>query len=218
MCTINTLLRPPLIALSVLLLPAVCAGFQVGKAEDFEQPVQLDLGRTPARHRSTRPSIDLMAGAYSALNQAGDFIWVNYGEEQDWPTYRRVFGDTHTDGNKMYVCVAQFIDGQHAGTLYRNTCFVPWGGKERSFKENYKILLTNAPYAWTHIDNLAAAQIRKRGVRAGFVNDEDLYVCRKQMKDGAHPGKYLISTGLCYVPWGGKEYYFSNGFRVLTRE
>jgi hypothetical protein len=45
-----------------------------------------------------------------------------------------------------------------------------------------------------------------------------LYMCRKQLSDGMHPGKYLVYAGWCNIPWGGKELRFpvsEHGFDVL---
>ncbi|MFZ5584444.1 MAG: DM9 repeat-containing protein [Thermodesulfobacteriota bacterium] len=50
-------------------------------------------------------------------------------------------------------------------------------------------------------------------VRAGFVPESDLYVCRGKHRDGVHPGKFF--NGRCNVGWGGHEVSLES-FEILV--
>ncbi|MFH1058797.1 MAG: DM9 repeat-containing protein [Pseudomonadota bacterium] len=50
-------------------------------------------------------------------------------------------------------------------------------------------------------------------VRAGFVPESDLYVCRGKHRDGVHPGKFF--NGRCNVGWGGHEVSLED-FEILV--
>lgn len=151
-----------------------------------------------------------------SMRAAEPFIWVNYGQEQDYTGYKRVQGGDHADGNKMYICRARRSNGVHPGKMYKNKCLVPWNGQENAFTGSFQVLLSNTGYQWADHFNLSPAQIKASAISGGRNYKEALYICRKQMKDGLHPGKYLLSSGLCYVSWGGKETTWTNGFQILT--
>jgi len=167
-------------------------------------------------------------------SQDEPYIWVNFGEEQDHPGYRRVLAGMHQDGNKMYVCRGW---GGLPGKFYRNQCYFPFNGGEIIDKEppkgnpsdpfymppidiNPQLLLTNiAEPAWVNISKLSLDRIEKAAVKGGqkvFEKDkEPLFICRRQMNDGVHPGKYHPATQRCYVSWNGKEQSFTSDFEVL---
>jgi hypothetical protein len=139
----------------------------------------------------------------------------------------RVQAGKFINGTTMYVCVAYMDDGEHPGKLYMDECYVPWNGKEYVFKKkesgldhsNYEILLTPySYYSWIPISQFSSFDIKKWAVEGGYVgtnSPETLYVCRMKLSDGVHPGKFLLSTGTCYVSWSGKELTFTKDFDVL---
>lgn len=73
--------------------------------------------------------------------------------------------------------------------------------------------------AWAPPAGAELAWVRHQGrlpegaVRAGFVPEADLYVCRGKYRDGVHPGK--LFNGRCNVGWGGHEVSLEN-FEVLV--
>lgn len=146
--------------------------------------------------------------------QNASYIWVLPSEEKDYPEYKRVEGGKHGDGTMMYVCR---VGGTTPGKLYKKQCLAPYGGLEYS-ADYYQVLLTNAQYQWKAVHNLSRAQIKSGAVKGGVDRGNiTLYVCRKKMTDGLHPGKYASNSGLCYISWGGGEKYYSDGFDVLFK-
>ena len=68
-----------------------------------------------------------------------------------------------------------------------------------------------------HSDELKRAEIEKGAVvgRVGFKRQRSLYMCRRHMSDGWHPGKYSYRNNLCYIPWGNKEKFYRKDFEIL---
>ena len=147
--------------------------------------------------------------------QGAPFIWVESAEAGSYPGYRLVEGGMHTDGTMMYICR---VGGTTPGKLYKNLCHYPMAGGE-TVVGKYQVLLTNSAYQWLKARNVTRAQIKneavKGGVDEGNQKNPPLYICRKRMNDGVHPGKYSYSNNLCYIAWGDKERYFNDGFDIL---
>ena len=144
------------------------------------------------------------------------FVWVLPNEEGDYPGYRRVEGGKLDDGTRMDICRAQTIPGK----IYNNLCLYPYAGAEGTYRYGYyQVLLTNAQYTWKSADNVTRAEIKSGAVKGGSDRDgaDTLYICRKKMDDGLHPGKYSYKNRLCYIPWGGKEYFYRTNFQILFR-
>lgn len=145
----------------------------------------------------------------------------------------------HTERNPDYRTVAP-------GKLYRDKCYYPWNGKELIADHDYEVLRTPDRLLWQPIDpswhrTLSEGRplISANGVayprpvhefnqlsfaldggqdQGGFGKyNTTLYMCRKQLKDGTHLGKYSPFYHFCYIPWGGKELRFSikDGFDIL---
>ena len=53
------------------------------------------------------------------------------------------------------------------------------------------------------------------GVDEGNPKKPPLYICRKKMNCGVHPGKFSYSNNLYDIPWGGKEWHYADGFEIL---
>jgi len=83
----------------------------------------------------------------------------------------------------------------------------------------YQVLLTNRPYQWLKMPDPSRVHIKsdavKGGVDVGNQKNPPLYICRKKMSDGVHPGKYSYSNNLCYISWSDKERYYNDGFEIL---
>lgn len=81
------------------------------------------------------------------------------------------------------------------------------------------LLLGLASLVWAAPAAAELAWVRYQGrlpegaVRAGFVPESDLYVCRVKHRDGVHPGK--LFNGRCNVGWGGHEVSLT-AFEVLV--
>jgi hypothetical protein len=148
------------------------------------------------------------------------FIWVRIPEESEYTAqgYTRVPAGIHYgDKLKLDICRVRIGNGTHPGKIYKNQCLVPWGGKENIYNRYQILLVKKATIQWPNIQTVSIVQIQKAGIVGGSNNKEPLYICRMPLKDGRHPGKFLISTNLCYVAWGGKEITATNGFEVLLR-
>jgi hypothetical protein len=152
----------------------------------------------------------------SPTPQNASFIWVEKTDIGDYPGYMLVEGGKHNDGTMMYLCR---IGGTTPGKLYKNLCHYPYGGGETIVGTKFQVLMTNVAYRWLAVHDLSPAQIKseavKGGVDEGSRKTPPLYLCRKKMNDGVHPGKYSYSKGLCYIPWGNREHFYSDGFEIL---
>jgi hypothetical protein len=148
--------------------------------------------------------------------QNAPFVWALPNEETDYPGYRRVEGGKLDDGTRLGICRAGYIPGK----IFNNQCLYPYGGAEGIFRLGYyQVLLTNAQYQWKAMDDISRAEIKSGAVKGGSDKDgtDILYLCRKKMSDGVHPGKYSYKNRLCYIPWGGKEYFYRTNFEILFR-
>ena len=147
------------------------------------------------------------------------FIWVPHGQESQHPGYTRVIGGKLNDGTPLPVCRAQINRIQTSGKYYNSRCLMPWHGSELSNNTTYDIFMTKAAFHWKPFHDLSRAQIESSAVLAdiGLKDTGHMYICRRQMQDGVHPGKFAIGYGFCYISWGGKEYHFTDGFDILVR-
>jgi hypothetical protein len=71
------------------------------------------------------------------------------------------------------------------------------------------------PYAW--VDGPTALQSDPQlanAVYGGQVGNTRQAVCRAQLQDGVHPGKYF--NGQCNIGWGGREVALTTGYQVLV--
>jgi hypothetical protein len=152
--------------------------------------------------------------------QYEEFVWVRMAEEEKYKSqgYTRIpAGILYSNGSKLDICRVRMSNGLHPGKIYKNQCLVPWGGKENIYNRYQILLVKAATIQWPNIQTVSAVQIQKDGIVGGRNNKEPLYICRMKLNDGSHPGKFLVSTNLCYVAWGGKEITATNGFEVLLR-
>ncbi len=188
----------------------------------------LTLTRTESNPRQSNSILDgtTQLSSHSGMllmsNNSEQPTWVSYGDESSYPKYQRVFGGDHKDGTKMYICRSKFSDEQHPGKLYQNQCYVSWNGKEHVISNNFQVLLTKDPATldWKPLSSLSHDNITSLAVIGGAVNygastSRTLYICRVKLRDGVHPGKYMLRNGICYVPWGGNEQTYTSGFDVL---
>ncbi len=154
--------------------------------------------------------------AFIPTPQNASFVWALPNEEGDYPGYRRVEGGTLNDGTKLSICRAGYTPGK----VYKDLCLYPYAGGESTFRLGYyEVLLTNAQYEWKAMDDVSRTEIKSGAVKGGSDKDgaDTLYICRKKMTDGLHPGKYSYKNRLCYIPWGGKEYPYRGSFEILFR-
>ena len=154
--------------------------------------------------------------AAGATPQNVPFVWALTNEEGDYPGYSRVEGGALDDGTKLFICRAGYTPGK----VYKNLCLYPYAGGESTFRPGYyQVLLTNAQYQWKAEGDVTRTDIKSSAVKGGSDRDgqDTLYICRKKMDDGVHPGKYSWKNRLCYIPWGGKEYPFKGSFEILFR-
>lgn len=73
------------------------------------------------------------------------------------------------------------------------------------------------PYAW--IDGPTAPRTSDGGILNGVQGGFDqgagkLFLCRAQLQDGVHPGKYF--GGHCNIGWGNQEIVLTQGYEVLV--
>lgn len=156
---------------------------------------------------------------HSTLRAQGDaFIWVPFGQEGKHPGYQRVIGGRLNDGTALPVCRAVINGFQVPGKYYNRMCMMPWHGRELYDAQKLDIFMTKSSSSWKAVHNLSHAQIESGAVLAsGGSGSGNEYICRRQMQDGTHPGKYAIGNSNCYISWGGKEYHFADAFDILFR-
>lgn len=146
--------------------------------------------------------------------QNAHFIWISSDGDQSRPGYRRVIGGKHEDGTTMYICR---VTGTVPGKLYNNSCHYSYVGQEYAVPARYEVLLTDVDYQWRSFDEVRRTDIKKTAVVGGSDSNgkDTIYMCRKRMSDGTHPGKYSYRNNLCYIPWGNQEKYYAKGFQIL---
>ena len=182
--------------------------------------IEISTSVVTAKAYAPRPlAVEVDSSMVLSPVQDAPFIWVYPNDEKDYPAYQRVEGGQHQDGTMMYICQLRNYHGTiQPGKLYKRSCYYSYGGLEKSYPV-YQVLLTNSGYQWKDSAKVPRAQIEEgRVVKGGLDQGSDpIYVCRKQMSDGLHPGKYSYNNNLCYIPWGGKEYSYKEGFEFLYR-
>ena len=146
--------------------------------------------------------------------QNAHFIWVPAEGDQGRAGYQRVVGGKHRDGNSMYICRAS---GVAPGKLYRNSCHYSAAGQENVITLAYEVLLTDTNYEWRSFYEISRAEIKKSAVVGGRDpnTNDTIYMCRRRMADGVHPGKYSYKNNLCYIPWGNVEKFYKKDFEIL---
>jgi hypothetical protein len=107
-----------------------------------------------------------------------------------------------------------FPNGVHPGKLSQGQCLVSWAGKEHTRDQWQVLLLRRAAVTWIPIERVSPYLLAQSGVSGGTVNGYPLYISRRYMSDGLHPGKYT-HDGICYIPWGGRENTYKSGCEVL---
>ena len=114
----------------------------------------------------------------------------------------------------MYICRAF---GVTPGKIYDNSCHYTYVGQEYVIPSKYEVLLTDMGYEWKSFDELRRSEIKKTAIAGGSDSNgkDTLYMCRRHMSDGWHPGKYSYKNNLCYIPWGNQEKYYAKGFEIL---
>lgn len=151
---------------------------------------------------------------FNPIPQNAHFIWVSVDEDQSRPGYKRVVGGKHRDGTTMYICR---VSGPTPGKLYNNSCHYSFVGQEYAVPSRYQVLLTDGAYEWRSFDEIKRSEIKKTAIVGGSDSDgkDTLYMCRRHMSDGWHPGKYSYKNNLCYIPWGNQEKYYAKDFEIL---
>ncbi len=183
------------------------------------------------------------AESRSSNSQDKPYIWVNIGEEQDYPGYRRVVaGHEGPARNKIYVCRGW---GNIPGKYYLNECYISWDGIETTdkkppvdnrdttiyvpdlkrkdgFDHSPQLLLTNiAEPSWVNISKLSTDRIEKAAVLGGtnivLMDQKPLFICRAVNQGGfhTHSGKYHLPSKSCYIGYNGKEQSLTSDFQVL---
>jgi Protein of unknown function (DUF3421) len=160
----------------------------------------------------------LLTLSLTSSAQGDAYIWVPHGQEGQHPGYQRVVGGKLNDGTQLPVCRAVVNGFQVPGKYYNRMCMSPWHGKELYDAQQYDFFMTKVTPRWKAVHDLSHAQIESGGVVASSGSGSGTeYICRRQLQDGMHPGKYAIGNGNCYVSWAGKEYHFTDGFDILFK-
>ena len=163
---------------------------------------------------STVTAKNVATAFFKPPQENAHFIWVDSDGDQSRSGFRRVEGGKHRDGTMMYICR---VSGPTPGKLYNNSCHYSYVGQEYAVPARYQVLLTDVGYEWRSFDEIRRSEIKKFAVVGGSDSGgkDTLYMCRRHMVDGWHPGKYSYRNNLCYIPWGNQEKYYPKGFEIL---
>lgn len=112
------------------------------------------------------------------------------------------------DGVNLYIARANHKGEVVPGKLHppSGSCYIPWGGSEHR-KTNYEVLC-NAKGKFVHT---SGSSIPNNAYIGGYstVNNEPYYIGRVNIYKTLTLGKVSRMHGLCYIPYGGKELYFT---------
>ena len=109
------------------------------------------------------------------------------------------------NGDRFYICRAQYAGGVHPGALARTSraCSISYGGQEYLLP-NYEVLVGSG-YSWVSVYD---GDIPFDALPAGIERQGStltLYICRGEVKSEWRPGKISKTNGGCRVPHAGKE-------------
>jgi hypothetical protein len=137
------------------------------------------------------------------------YRWVPMHIGEPLPNRAVVGGFQPSPRSVLYVCRAHYNGGVHPGKLYEGQCNIGWGGEEVVLRE-FEVLKSYEPLHWVRFRH----EVPRHVVRAGYGDDDELFICRAKYHGGIHPGKFY--KGNCNIGWGGKEVVIPGGFEILT--
>lgn len=116
------------------------------------------------------------------------------------------------DGTPIYIARVNHEGGVQIGKARQNEAFafIPYGGKEL-YLGNYEVYIGTGTWSKGALGNFPSQAVRG-GQEA---NGAPLYMVRKNIEGGIHPGK-ANANGEAFIPYGGKELYFTNDYEVLV--
>ena len=122
-----------------------------------------------------------------------------------------VRGGIDVGGQTLYMCTAEYGNGQHPGKVRQQfgACYIPYGGREVAV-HSYQVLVPT----WFNI-GAPDYDIDYDFGTGHEPNGTVLYTCRGYFEGGLHPGSKTYS-GECNFGWGGLEQSLSGGFDILT--
>ncbi|MGM8228113.1 hypothetical protein ACSV5M_16140 [Cellvibrio sp. ARAG 10.3] len=144
-------------------------------------------------------------------NNIGTFMGYEDGYNQKDAMYF-CRENNRTDGTT--VVGKAIVKQGRSGPLSTAVCYIPWGGKENSRKENFDLLVLPEGWRFSHIDSQASL-INLDSYERGNP-PKATYGCAHYPTGII--GKYFVEHNACYYPYGGKERKETNKerFRVLT--
>jgi hypothetical protein len=124
--------------------------------------------------------------------------------------YGPVMGGFEIDGQPLYICLANFNNGEHPGKFRPGLggCNIGWGGAEQTvptYSSSVMILNWKRPTQVSFLSFLAGNE----------ANGNGLSICQASVNGGLYPGKFSWSLNACSVGLNGVE-VLSNNFLILT--
>jgi len=99
--------------------------------------------------------------------------------------------------------------------------YVPWGGKEHN-ASSYEVLTqenpSNPTIHWVRSEG-SEERVPPLAIQGGYISStgEPLYIGRIRLNTGVVCcGKVHPSHGALYIPYGGKEHAFKQGYEILV--
>jgi hypothetical protein len=99
-------------------------------------------------------------------------------------------------GRTLYVCKADYKNGEHVGKVFDRACYIGWGGEEVKLSR-FRVLVARDGMQWV------SPRRQPRHPVGGQARGQRLLVCRTRYRDGVHYGKEY--QGRCHIGWGGRE-------------
>ena len=164
--------------------------------------------KQPKIFLDVRRQDDLPAG--KAARSFRPFTWRAASVMKSLKEKPVVAGVEH--GVELVVCRGHHDNGRHPGKLIGDKCYYGWGGKEYATTE--LDVLAPQPGERLTWQAVAAKDIARKEVPAGYEPGLNLWVCRAAHEGATHPGK--VWSGKCHIGFAGKEVPIAT-FETLVR-
>lgn len=155
-------------------------------------------------------------------------VGCNKGATSTLSEYEPIAVGKHKDGTEMFVCMNMgssiISNGTHIGKLYsapngERLCYISWGSEEHVIDKYSVPELKEDSYRWIKIEYANLAKLVDIGGFYEFTSGDirKLYSCKAKIDNGWHSGKFGPKEKICWIPFGGAELVYRDGYEVLVR-
>ncbi len=153
-----------------------------------------------------------------AVNPTVNLAWVD-ADNGDIP--KQAIMAANSNGNKVYICHTEYLQGVHPGQLTDKGCLISYGGRAIT-QTHYQVLTGNAAVKWQPASALQAylqpympfnamvvisppSNVNGSPVQGGYEPDHALYICRAIFNNEIHVGKTFGLGRNCNIGVDGAE-------------